>query len=155
MSLENAISDHAAAIRELAAAVRATVTGGGAVTVTTTAPKTADKKETAAPEKKTPPAEKPPAATVKPGADQKANSGASSIDYAATIKPKILDLAKMPEGRDKLTALLQRFGVTKGPDLKPEQHVEFDETIDRVIAGEYDPRDAEQTGEEDDADGVA
>lgn len=150
MSFENAISDHAAAIRELAAAIRATVTGAAVTGAADTVQKTVDKKETVAPVKKTPPAEKPPAATGKPGADPKANSGASLIDYAAVIKPKILELAKMPEGRDKLTALLQRFGVTKGPDLKPEQHVEFDETIDRVIAGEYDPRDAEPTGEEGD-----
>lgn len=155
MSIENSINELIVAIKEQTAALlktRDTVTttvSAGDVSKTVT--KAADVK----PEVKkptTPPAEKPGAATVKPGADQKASAAASSIDYAETIKPKILAFAKMTEGRDKLTALLQRFGVSKGPDLLPAQHAEFNEKIDLAMAGEWDPRDADPAGDESDED---
>lgn len=140
MSLEQAITDHASAIRELASAILKVAAPTVHIVSTktdTTVEKTVEAKKE--PEKKAPPAEKSAAATGKPGADPKAKEDASSIDYA-TIKIKILELAKQAEGRDRCGALLARFGVVKGPDLKPEQYVEFDALIDRTLSGEIDPR---------------
>ena len=140
MSLEQAITDHASAIRELAAAIlkvaAPTVSIVSTKTDTTVEKAVEAKKEV---EKKAPPAEKPKDATSKPGADPKANAAASSIDYAS-IRGKVLDLTKQPEGRDRCGALLARFGVTKGPDLKPEQLEEFNDLLDKTLAGEIDPR---------------
>lgn len=58
----------------------------------------------------------------------------------------VLALSKH-KGRPMVEALLSRFGVQKGPDLKPEQYARFIKDVDRVLVGEYDPHDAEATEE--------
>jgi len=162
MSLEQAINDHASAIRELAAAIKSafadtitTTHAVGELSVTKTeraigAAKTEEKKDT--PKEKA--AAGKPAASSQPGAKPQTTApadAAPTITYDA-IKVKILALAKDPDaGRDKCGALLARYGVTKGPDLKPEQYAEFDADITRILAGEFDPRDAEPAIEEEDA----
>lgn len=145
MSIENSINDLIAAIKEQTAAILKVA--GGAVNTAGENKVTVKVAEKTALEKKDPPAEKKTDATAKPGAAAQAKTDASSIDYSTVIKPKILAFAKMPEGRDKLTALLARFGVAKGPDLKDDQHAQFDADIDRAMAGEWDPRDAEANEE--------
>lgn len=166
MSLEQAISDHASAIRELAAAIikasdRVTTThqvGSVSATVTKAADKPADttKPSTAAAaiaeakalaeadkaKKAQEAAAAKAGATGVSGAEQKTTEqpdAAPTIDYT-TIRNKILELTKKPEGRDRCAALLKRFGVAKGPDLTPEQYEEFSGLMDRTLADEFDPR---------------
>lgn len=157
MSLEQAILTHAEAINSLAAAIlkagdRVTTTHQvGALATTTTKP---DAKPEKADAKKDPAAAKPAAATGKPGADPKAKDDASStaspsVDYSS-IRTKILELTKQGEGRDRCAALLARYGCVKGPDLKEDQWLEFDDDITKVLAGEFDPRSAINTEEADD-----
>lgn len=161
MSLEQAISDHAAAIRELAAAIlkagdRVTTTHAiGPNTVSVTETKSAagkpEVKADAKPDPKPQGAAKPAGVTGKPGADQKASSAASSMLSYEDVKVKILELSKKStdgfEGRAKCAALLERFGVTKGPDLKDTQYEEFSTLINKVLTGAYDPRDGDPQDE--------
>ena len=156
MSLEATIAENTAAIREL---INALLTRGAiptadqvaaAVPAQAEAVKTAEAAETSK-----------PAATSKPKAEAKkaeaspstgttsesaasaapSDTGASTGSAAPTydeVKAKILLLAK-EKGREATTALLQRHGVAKGPDLKPEQFAEFIADAEKVMAGEYDP----------------
>lgn len=48
---------------------------------------------------------------------------AASVDYE-TVKKAIVKMTGT-KGRDAVVALLQTFGASKGPDLKPEQFAEF------------------------------
>lgn len=145
MSLEQAILTHAESIRELAAAILKAGSGGpAAANISKTEAKPAPDKAPEAKKEQPKPAPEKKAASGNPGAAQETTDlgdAAPTIDYT-TIRAKILDLTKQPEGRDRCSALLARFGVTKGPDLKAEQHVEFDDLITQTLAGEYDPRSA-------------
>ncbi|OZI58725.1 hypothetical protein [Bordetella genomosp. 1] len=76
------------------------------------------------------------------GASSK-NSGAATgdddtpIDYDADVKPRVLKIAQT--SRDKVVALLQRYGAKTGKDLKADQYASFVADADRVLSGEYDP----------------
>lgn len=65
------------------------------------------------------------------------------VTYDGHVKPAILQIAK-DKGRDMVTALMQRYGATKGPELKAEQYADFVKDAQRVLSGEYDPTVAEQ-----------
>jgi hypothetical protein len=71
------------------------------------------------------------------------SSGGDEVTYDGHVKPAILTIAK-EKGRDIVTALLQRFGAGKGPDLKPEQFADFHRDAQRVLAGEWNPMDADE-----------
>lgn len=135
MSLEQAITDHAAALRELAAAIRATV---GATHDSTAA--AADKVITDA---KASAATKQQATVVTKPADEvkAAATTATSADAAAPtyddVKAKVLELSK-DKGRDQVVALLQRHGVAKAPDLKPEQYAAVITDVEAILAGTLD-----------------
>lgn len=151
MSLEQAITDHAGALRELAAAIRSTI--GAGVTRSTELDQATDKVIADA---KKPAEAKKPAATASslngakqpttapaetaPAEEAKAEP-AAAIDYDQ-VKAKVLALAQS-KGRDVLVALLQRHGAAKAPDLKPVQYAAFLADIDAINAGTYDPVAAE------------
>jgi len=88
-----------------------------------------------------------PATTAQPAAaqdktssttDAQANTGAGEEVSYDQVKSLILTIASK-QGRDKVTALLQRFGAAKGPELKQDQYAEFVVTAQKVLDGEYDP----------------
>jgi hypothetical protein len=88
-----------------------------------------------------------PATTAQPAAAQdktssttgaQPNTGAGEEVSYDQVKALILTIASK-QGRDKVTALLQRFGAAKGPELKVEQYAEFVGTAQKVLDGEYDP----------------
>ena len=122
MSLEQALADNTAAIRELIAAMRpaapATVT---AVVQTVTAPAADTSKivliepdEKAAPEVPyTLPALQPREAVVEAPA---------AIEYAQ-VAQAIIDSFKVD--RTKVIATLGKFGAKKGPELKPADYAAF------------------------------
>lgn len=88
-----------------------------------------------------------PATTAQPAAaqdktssttDAQPNTGAGEEVSYDQVKSLILTIASK-QGRDKVTALLQRFGAAKGPELKQDQYAEFVVTAQKVLDGEYDP----------------
>jgi hypothetical protein len=85
----------------------------------------------------------PAAAQEKTSTATEASSGGEEITYDGHVKPAILTIASK-KGRDTVTALLQRFGAGKGPDLKPDQYAEFHDLAQKTLAGEYDPTVAEE-----------
>jgi hypothetical protein len=70
-------------------------------------------------------------------------STGEEVTYDGHVKPAILTIASK-KGRDTVTALLQRYGAGKGPDLTPEQYADFHRDAQRVLAGEYDPTKADE-----------
>ncbi|MGZ3184387.1 MAG: hypothetical protein ACXU8N_18275 [Telluria sp.] len=163
MSLEQAITDHASALRELAAAIRATV-GGAHVTAAAVA--SAHVTAEAVAEKAISDAKKdgaknlastalkPQAAVITKSPDEvkaaaaaaaTATTAASSDAPAPTyddVKAKVLALSK-DKGREPTVQLLERHGVAKAPDLKPEQYADFIKDVDAIMAGTYNPEAAE------------
>lgn len=151
MSLEQAITDHASALRELAAAIRSTISGAHEIGATTDRVISEAKKTASAPaaDKKT----EAKAETKKPAATPAAETTAETETATAspsdgpaptydTVKAKVLALAQA-KGRDVLVDLLSRHGVTKAPDLKEAQYAKFLADIDAINAGTYDPAAAE------------
>jgi len=103
-------------------------------------------------EVKKPVAEAPAAATGKSTAKPettapKAPASTPSAPSYDDVKAQILAMAK-DKGREITGALLSRYGVTKGPDLKPEQYADFMADVARVLAGEYDPTASTEPKEE-------
>ena len=58
-------------------------------------------------------------------------------DVPTYEKSGLPEKIKTAVGKDKagVVALLKEFGVTKGPELKPEQFAAFGEKIDALLAG--------------------
>lgn len=181
MSLETAIQENTAAIRELIAAIAK----GMPVAASTVAAVVGETKNSDKPKAET--GKKPVATTAssQPGAkpqlevpkddaqdgdttdgdslqvggkvitiraeelagikDAKAADGQAHKEYHFA-KFAVLALSKH-KGRPMVEALLSRFGVQKGPDLKPEQFAEFIKDVDRILTGEYDPEKAEAAEE--------
>lgn len=132
MSLEQAITENTAALKQLISAL----SGLGkldVVTVGDTTAKTATEK----------PATKPaaaakPAATTKPAAAVEetkqavAETAAPEVTYDQ-LKVKVLELAA--KDRDQVMEVLSRFGVTTAKDLQPEQFADALADFERVLAG--------------------
>lgn len=131
MSLEQAIQDHAAAIRELAAAIR-----GGAAPRTTAAPvtetnKVVDKAQTSAKkvEKKPDPKPEPVEAPVEEQSaatpEQKDEPAAAEVEVTRDqVRDITLALGKAGK-RDPLVALLGELGVARSSQLEDSQLAEF------------------------------
>lgn len=90
--------------------------------------------------KEEPKEEPKPKAPAAPKADAKPKAPAApkeepkdELSFADDIAPKILAIAN-GKSREAAVALLAKFGVTKGPQLKPEQFAEFAEAADAVLA---------------------
>lgn len=152
MSLEQAITDHAAALRELAAAIRATASSASGITINsgeTLMLADANKADTKtqAPKAGAQGGDgKKPAGTQTAGTTAKAGTATASHSDAAAptyddVKAKVLELSKA-KGREPTVALLQRYGVEKAPDLKDDQYAGFITDVDAILAGTYNPEDA-------------
>lgn len=93
-------------------------------------PATAPAAEAAAPEK-TAAASSPAAASA--AADVQASTAATEPVTYDQVKPLILKI-NADKGRNAAAAALSKFGVTKGPDLKPEQYAPFVAHANEVLA---------------------
>ena len=136
MSLEQAIQDHASAIRELAAAIRGAGTGqvgtaAAAAHVTEAAKvvekaqasskKSEAKKPTPKPDPVEAPVEEESAATQ----EQKGDDVAADVEVTRDqVRDVTLELGKAGK-RDALIALLQYLGVAKSSQLEDNQLGEF------------------------------
>jgi hypothetical protein len=129
MSLEQRIEELTAAVKALTEAM-----GGKATTQTASAPA-----------KEKPEAKKPDAASEKTAPAKSAECGEPSVSTVALsygqVKEAILAIAA--KNRDHATALLQRYGAKTGKDLTEAQWSEFHADAQRVIAGDYDPTEAQ------------
>lgn len=78
------------------------------------------------------PAASPSPAEPKADAVEKPKADAPTYE-----KSGLPEKIKAAVGKDKagVVALLKEFGVTKGPELKPEQFAAFGEKIDALLAG--------------------
>lgn len=133
MSLEQAIIEHTAAIRELIAAINAKgatltpaaaedkkpATAKEAIEQATAAAKDAKaKKEAAAAE-----------AAKKAEAEAAKSEEAKALDYDKDIAPALTAFLKK-HGRDAFGVLLQPFGAKKGGEVKAERYAELLAAID-------------------------
>ena len=80
------------------------------------------------------PAASPASAEPKAEAAEKPAAKADAPTYEKSGLPEKI---KTAVGKDKagVVALLKEFGVSKGPELKPEQFAAFGEKIDALLAG--------------------
>jgi hypothetical protein len=122
MSLEVAIQENTAALRELIARL-----GTGSATAVTMTGKdyveSIDKKvgTTAAPKETTKPAE------------TKQDTEAAAIDYVNDVKPLLVKVSTT-KGREALISLLAKFGVDKGDKLPAEKLPEVVATVNELLA---------------------
>lgn len=103
-----------------------------AVPAVASGPATAPAAEAAAPTT-TASASTPTAASA--AAKPQASTAATEPVTYAQVKPLILKI-NTDKGRDAATAALAKFGVTKGPELKPEQFADFIAHANEVLAAE-------------------
>jgi hypothetical protein len=130
MSIENAILDHAAALRELAAAIRATIGAGApahdvAVAVSAPAaaaaqvaaevakPTTAKEAVAAAMAAAAAKAEEAPAPA--PAPTPASAAAATPLSYEKDVQPLLVQVGK---NRDQLVELLREFGAKNGAGIK-------------------------------------
>lgn len=159
MSLEQAITDHASALRELAAAIRATISGAPQITVADAGAAVSTAVETPAPSaaraaihqaleaakadanaKKAAATASSPAASAAPSTSGQGADSEPAPSYD-DVKAKVVALSK-EKGREPAVQLLQRYGVAKAPELAPEQYAEFIKDVDAILAGTYNPETA-------------
>lgn len=149
MSLEQAIADHAGALRELAAAIRSTLPSIPLPIIRSpeldaaTDKVIADAKKPAAPAASSPSGAKPQTTASKADAPVEVKKDEPAAPTYDDVKAKVLALSK-DKGRDALVALLARHGVTKAPDLKESQYAAIIADVDAIFAGVYDPEASEQ-----------
>jgi pyruvate/2-oxoglutarate dehydrogenase complex dihydrolipoamide acyltransferase (E2) component len=155
MSLEAAILSHAEALRSLAHAIHAAagtdvkLTGVVAATGATSAPADTDKAAVAAAAPKSKGAEKAaekPAETKPAKAKPSTDSAAAGAVSYEEVRNAVLTLSK-EKGREVASALLSRYGATKGTDILPDAYPKFMDDVARINAGTYDPIAGEQDAE--------
>ena len=78
-----------------------------------------------------------PAASPAPAESKAAAAEKPKADAPTYEKSGLPEKIKAAVGKDKagVVALLKEFGVSKGPELKPEQFAAFGEKIDALLAG--------------------
>lgn len=132
MSLEEALKANTAALYALADAMKSAQATAAApvATVATAAPLKATPRAVAPTPAPAPAAEEKPKTSMFKGtkaptpAPTKAPAPAAEDGYLP-VKAKILELGAIPGvGRAAVTEILGSFGVTRGPDLQPEQYSE-------------------------------
>jgi|GEM_PF-6048328 hypothetical protein len=138
MSLEQALAENTAALRELIATLKPcnAASTATAEVVQATAPK---------PETKAAPASEPTqtaSASSASSSTESTQAAATGVEYVQ-IQKLVPQIAKTPEGTEKVVALFGRYGVKRGPELKPEQYDAFYADLLKVQSGELDPRTAE------------
>lgn len=127
--LEEAIKENTAAIRELIAAIAKGVptTAAQVAAVVAEAPKT-EKAEKVVTKTETVPVEQDLAASKNAKQAEEALNGHANADTKGVsyddVKAVIIKVSGA-KSRDDVVALLGKFGVAKGPDLKPAQYAEF------------------------------
>ncbi len=134
MSLEQAINDHAAAIRELAAAIAKSGSTVGTEAPATEVVTKVYKIDTTEPVKEQTPAQKAiaeanaaaAAAKVKKQeaiaeASEPAPAEDKELDYEKDVKPALVQYLKA-KGRDAGVALLAKYGAKNGEGVKPEDY---------------------------------
>lgn len=135
MSLEQAITENTAALRDLIAQLKNQEHVVTNVVADTKKEKTAPKSDTAP----TPTASDSSESSSTESTQADAPAG---VEYVQ-IQKLVPQIAKTPDGTAKVVALFQRYGVKRGPELKPEQYDAFYADLVKVEAGELDPRTAE------------
>ena len=77
------------------------------------------------------------AASPAPAESKAAAAEPAKADVPTYEKSGLPEKIKAAVGKDKagVVALLKEFGVSKGPELKPEQFAAFGEKIDALLAG--------------------
>ncbi len=125
MSLEVAIQENTAAIRELLAVIARGVPTGVAAVASQATVDTNGASSTQG-LRSPPPAEAAAPAAAKPTA-------AESATYD-DVKKAILKLSSA-KGRDQVVSVLGQFGAAKGPDLKPEQYAAFVAKVNDALRG--------------------
>ena len=124
MSLEQAIQDHASAIRELAAAIRGAGTGQVGTTAAHVA-EAAKKSETKKTDPKPDPVEAPVEEESAATQQQKGADAAADVEVTRDqVRDVTLELGKAGK-RDALIALLSDLGVAKSSQLEDNQLGEF------------------------------
>lgn len=134
MSLEQAIQDHASAIRELAAAIRGAGTGQVGTTaahvteatkVVEKAQASSKKSETKKPDPKPDPVEAPVEEESAATQEQKGDDAVAEVEVTRDqVRNITLELGKAGK-RDALIALLSDLGVAKSSELADDQLGEF------------------------------
>lgn len=134
MSLEQAIQDHASAIRELAAAIRGAGTGqvgttaahvAEAAKVIEKAQASSKKSETKKPDPKPDPVEAPVEEESAATQEQKGDDAVAEVEVTRDqVRNITLELGKAGK-RDALIALLSDLGVAKSSELADDQLGEF------------------------------
>lgn len=147
MSLEQAIAENTAVLRELVALVKA---HPGAVVQPVLNVEVKETKTTKEPAKNPKADAAPSSEPTQTASDNSVSSSSEStqaekqegVEYKQ-IQQLVPKIAKTPEGTEKVVALFGRYGVKRGPELKPEQYDDFYADLLKVEAGEMDPREAE------------
>ena len=134
MSFEQHLADNTAALK----ALTAILAGANLQSLAAAAvdkPKEAAKAEapkSQAPAAKPAPASTPPTAEQSAAPAEKAASSEASLTYEV-VANKIKQVHR-DKGRDACVALLAKFNVTNGQQLKPEQWAECAKAADEVLA---------------------
>lgn len=142
MSMENAILEHAAALREVAAAIKsmgAPVSVESALTtIAQAAPqeiiKAADKKPEVKDADIEQAAQKVEDAAKEEQKTEAADDAPVDLDYTKDVRPVLLAVNKKA-GQPALKALLTQFGAATGDKLKPEQYGEVLAAANKILAG--------------------
>lgn len=112
---------------QTAAAAQTSSTADTARSQDSAAQTASTKKPSASPEKPAGKVEEPKPEPTKPAAD-------TPLDYVADVRPLVLKVGALPDGREKLTALLAKFGVAKGPELSADKLPAFKGELDTLLA---------------------
>ena len=133
MSLEEALKENTRIMQELVAALNAASLHGqeAAKSPAVTKPAVAPKPVAKAPAPVAKPAAKP-VAKAAPAPEPEAEDGAVTYDQ---VKAAILALGNAEgKGRPAVAAVLEQFGVAKGPDLQADQYAEALEALTAALA---------------------
>lgn len=122
MSLELAIQENTAALRDLIARL----TAGSPTAVTMSATEYVEKLDKPAVEDTKAKEESKPA-------DTKAKTEPVALDYNKEVKPLLLKVSAS-KGRDALVELLNKFGVTKGDQLPAEKLADVVAEVNDLLA---------------------
>ena len=141
MSLEDAIHKNTLAIEAITAALLKSpaATTGAVVSEPLAAKGETKKEESAADRKKRMQEEK---ALFDLQQAEKANAAAKdkapALDFEKDVKPLIVKIS-VEKGREKAIALMQRFGVSKSPDLLPDQYADVVKQAKAILEEGKDP----------------
>lgn len=122
MSLEQAIIDNTAAIRELIAAISNGIPTTGAQVAAVVEEVKAEEKQAKVDKKTKSETKEAPKSTEAPAVtqEQKDESAAAAVEVTYQEAAAAITSLSRVKGRDAAVALLKKFGAAKLPDVKPE-----------------------------------